>query len=205
MFNIFYLVVKKFRQGLFLKEFVMYGRFKFILCCLVLMLSATKSYAWSFEEYWQTLKQNVNDTWSCGSLSAYVPVYAWHNRLTYDQKHIDKYNENPWGFGVGKSLYEGDNWHGLYAMAFKDSNDYLETFFGYGFLKNHALNDAETFKFGYGYTLGITQRHEYKYIPVPLPLPIASLSYKNAALQAAYVPGVKNDGNVLFTWLKFDF
>jgi len=161
--------------------------------------------AWNFSEYLAELKQNIKDTWACGDASVYVPTYAWHNRLTYDQEHIDKYNENPWGLGIGKSLNDGDNWHGLYAMAFKDSNDYAETFFGYGFLKNHTLNDSGTWKVGYGYTLGVTQRHEYHYIPVPVPLPIASISYKNISLQAAYVPGVKNDGNVLFTWLRFDF
>ena len=178
---------------------------RFIFVSLLLCLIAGKGQAWNFDDYVAGLKQDIKDTWDCGSLSAYVPVYAWHNRLTYDQEHIDKYNENPWGFGLGKSLTSGDEWHGLYAMAFKDSNDYLETFFGYAYLKNHSLNEAETWKVGYGYTIGLTQRHEYSYIPVPLPLPIGSISYKNVALQAAYVPGVKNDGNVLFTWLKFDF
>lgn len=43
------------------------------------------------------------------------------------------------------------------------------------------------------------------YIPVPLPLPIAALTYQRLSLQAAYVPGVKNDGNVLFAWLKWTF
>jgi len=175
------------------------------LFVVLLCLATSPVFAWSLSEYWEELKQNIKETWNSGRPSAYVPVYAWHNRLTYDQKHIDKYNENPWGFGVGKSLYDGDNWHGLYAMGFKDSNDYLETFFGYGFLKNKTLDDSGNWRLGYGYTLGITQRHEYSYIPVPIPLPIGSISYKNIALQAAYVPGVKNDGNVLFVWMKFDF
>ena len=50
----------------------------------------------------------------------------------------------------------------------------------------------------------MTQRHEYSYIPVPLPLPIAAVTYRNFSLNATYVPGVKNDGNVLFTWLRID-
>jgi len=183
----------------------MFKRLRIIGLAFVFAFISTQSTAWSIGEYWEELKQNIKDTWNCGSWSAYMPVYAWHNRLTYDQKHIDKYNENPWGFGVGKWQTEGDNWHGLYAMAFKDSNDYAETFFGYAFIKNHAIDEAENWKLGYGYTLGITQRHEYKYIPVPVPLPLGSISYKNISLQAAYVPGVKNDGNVLFTWIKIDF
>ena len=168
------------------------------------ILSTSQSEA-GLKEYWQGLKQDVADTWNSESYSAYAPLYAWHNRLTYDQEHIDKYNENPWGLGVGKYVYKEKDWHGLYAMAFKDSNDYLETFFGYAFLRNVSLNCADTWRLGYGYTIGLTQRHEYKYIPVPVPLPLASISYKDVSLQAAYVPGIKNDGNVLFTWLKIDF
>lgn len=175
-----------------------------VFVCLFSVLLCHNAEA-GFRDYVQTFKADVKDTWNDGRISAYLPIYAWHNRLTYDQKHIDKYNENPWGFGIGKYAYKGDDWHGLYAMAFKDSNDYAETFFGYAFIRNIPLNCANTWHLGYGYTLGITQRHEYKYIPVPLPLPLASISYQQVSLQAAYVPGVKNDGNVLFTWLKFDF
>ena len=176
----------------------------FMLVMGIVFLTITQAEA-GIKEYWQGLKQDVADTWESKSLSAYVPLYAWHNRLAYDQEHIDKYNENPWGFGLGKYTYKGDDWHGLYAMAFKDSNDYLETYFGYAFVRNVPLNCADTWHLGYGYTLGLTQRHEYKYIPVPLPLPVGSISYKNVALQAVYIPGIKNDGNVLFTWLKIDF
>lgn len=183
----------------------MHGLLRIFYAVTLLVLVSFSAQAWSFREYFDELKQNIKETWDCGRPSVYVPVYAWHNRLTYDQKHIDKYNENPWGLGIGKSLYEGKNWHGLYAMAFKDSNDYAETFFGYAFLKNYSLNEADTWRAGIGYTLGLTQRHEYHYVPIPAPLPIAAVSYRNFSLNAAYVPGVKNDGNVLFTWIKFDF
>ena len=149
-------------------------------------------------------KYNFSETWKSDSYDAYIPLYAWHNRLTYDQEHIDKYNENPWGFGIGKYRYDEDgDWHGLYAMVFKDSNDYLETMFGYAYQKNWFVNCNRDFRIGAGFTVGLTQRHEYKYIPVPLPLPLAGLEYGRFALQAAYVPGLKNDGNVLFTWMRF--
>lgn len=155
--------------------------------------------------YFAGLKEDVKATYHEGRLSAMVPLRVWHNRLTYDKEHIDKYNEEPWGFGLALSRFEGADWHGLYAMAFKDSNSYTETFFGYAYLKNKAFGESKDWLWGYGYTLGITQRHEYSYIPVPLPLPMAAITYKRASLNAAYVPGVKNDGNVLFTWLRFDF
>ena len=105
--------------------------------------------------------------------------------------------------GLGKTRYdENGNWHSLYAMAFKDSNKYLETIFGYAWMKNWFVNCNRDIRVGLGYTLSLTQRHEYKYIPVPLPLPLAGIEYKKVALQAAYVPGVKNDGNVLFIWTR---
>ncbi len=173
-----------------------------LILATVLLLSPLQAWA-GFEEYWQGLKRDVAETWASNEYDAYIPVYAWHNRLTYDKNHVEKYNENPWGFGLGKSYYdENGNWHSLYGMAFKDSNKHLETFFGYAWMKNWFVNCNRDFRVGVGYTLGITQRSEWLYIPVPAPLPLAGVEYKNIALQAAYVPGVKNDGNVLFVWTR---
>lgn len=169
------------------------------------VLPSTSAKAWSWGEWYEDLKIDVADTWSCGRLDVYAPFYAWHNRLAYDKKHIEKYNEEAWGFGLGKGLWKGNEWHGLYAMAFKDSNFYLETMIGYAYQYNWDISESGDWKIGAGYTIGVTQRHEYSYIPVPLPLPVAGLTYKNVSWQAAYVPGIKNDGNVLFTWLKFSF
>ena len=87
-------------------------------------------------------------------------------------------------------------------MAFIDSNDYVETMFGYAFLKNWHSQTIDGLHAGAGFTVGLTQRHEYAYIPVPLPLPMAGFGYKRLDFQAAYVPGIKNDGNVLFMWAK---
>lgn len=171
-----------------------------------LAVMATGANAGVIGDYVEGLKQDAAATYHEGRWQALIPLRVWHNRLTYDQEHIDKYNEEPWGFGIGRSRYEGNDWHGLYAIAFKDSNSYVETMFGYARLYNTALDDNEDWLAGYGYTLGLTQRHEYSYIPVPLPLPMVGLSYKKrVSLNAAYVPGVKNDGNVLFTWMSIDF
>lgn len=153
---------------------------------------------------WGRAKYNFSETWNSDSYDLYIPFYAWHNRLAYDSEHIKKYNEEAWGLGFGKYRYDEDgDWHGLYAIAFKDSNFYLETMFGYAYQKNWFVNCNRDFRVGLGFTIGLTQRHEYNYIPVPLPLPMAGIEYGRLALQAAYVPGIKNDGNVLFTWLRF--
>ena len=153
---------------------------------------------------WGRAKYNFSETWNSDSYDLYIPFYAWHNRLAYDSEHIKKYNEEAWGLGFGKYRYDEDgDWRGLYAIAFKDSNFYLETMFGYAYQKNWFVNCNRDFRVGLGFTVGLTQRHEYNYIPVPLPLPMAGIEYGRLALQAAYVPGIKNDGNVLFTWLRF--
>lgn len=153
---------------------------------------------------WEKTKFNVSETWKSDTYDLYVPFYAWHNRLAYDEKHLKKYNEEAWGIGIGKYRYDEDgDWHALYAMVFKDSNFYAQTMFGYAFQKNWFVNCDPDFRVGAGFTVGLTQRHEYNYIPVPLPLPLVGVEYHRFALQAAYVPGIKNDGNVLFTWLRY--
>ena len=153
--------------------------------------------------YFNIVQHNISRAWHEGGYDLYIPVWTWHNRLFYDKSHIEEYNEEPWGAGLGKSFYDEDgNWHAVYGMAFKDSNRYVQTIFGYAFQKNWFVNCNPDFRVGLGYTLSLTQRHEYNYIPVPLPLPLAGIEYKRFAVQMAYVPGIKNNGNVLFTWLR---
>lgn len=178
---------------------------KKILTIAFLALFALPARAGTIGDFFGNAFENAKYALSCGNNDLYVPVRTWHNRLFYDQEHVDKYNEEPWGIGFGRGFWEGNEWHGVYAMAFKDSNFYLETIAGYAYLYNWDLSSSGDWKIGVGYTLSLTQREEYMYIPVPLPLPIAGLTYKRLALQAAYVPGVKNDGNVLFAWLKWTF
>lgn len=156
----------------------------------------------SLEEFAQDFLADVKTIWNDGDYDAYLPFYAWHNRFAYDDDHIHKYNEKAFGFGLGKSHYdEKGNWSGLYAFGFKDSNYKLETVFGYAHMYDWSLSDD--WNVGLGYTLGMTQRHEYAYIPVPMPLPLAEVNYKRAmSLQAAYVPGLKNWGNVALLWVR---
>lgn len=171
----------------------------------ILMQSySVKAGMWS--EWVDFLVEDIKDIRCMHRYDVYVPFYAWHNRLTYDRKHIKKYNENPWGAGFGISRYNSENtWSGLYFMAFDDSNNYLETYFGYARQWNWTAGEHNEWRAGIGYTLGLTQRHEYAYIPVPLPLPLIGVGYRRFNIQAAYVPGVKNDGNVLFAFARYEF
>ncbi len=153
-----------------------------------------------FQRFGERLKQ----VWNSSIYDFYLPAYTWHNRLMYDSNKIDNYNEHPWGAGLGRSFYDEDgDWHALYALGFMDSHSNFEPIVGYGFLKNWRLDEDGDWKVGVGYTLGITARREYDYIPLPLPLPLAGIEYKRFSVQAAYIPGLYNDGNVLFIWLRW--
>ncbi len=62
----------------------------------------------------------------------FLPSPGMHVSLT-TKKKTDRYNERPWGGGFGLSRWdEKGNWHGLYAMAFKDSWNKWEPIAGYG-------------------------------------------------------------------------
>lgn len=161
----------------------------------------------TFSKYWNKLKSNTTKTWdNPTNYNVMIPFYAWHNRLAYDKSHLDKYNEEAWGLGFAMSRYDGDDdWHSLYAMAFKDSNSYLETMFGYAYQDRHYFDPCHKWFVGAGFTLGLTQRHEYSYIPVPLPLPMVSFGHRNFNINMAYVPGIKNDGNVAFFFTNVEF
>lgn len=150
------------------------------------------------------VKANAYNAIHSAKHEIYIPVNTWHNRLAYSDEKIDKYNEKPWGGGFGNYYYDSDgNWHAVYAMAFMDSNNHVQPIAGYGYQKMVRPKDFPSWQFGYGYTLSITTRQEYSYIPIPLPLPLASIEYKQVSLQSTYILGTRNNGNVLFTWLRW--
>ncbi|MEB5921373.1 lipid IV(A) palmitoyltransferase PagP [Franconibacter daqui] len=154
-----------------------------------------------------TLKKNIAQTWGePAHYDGYLPVITWHARFAYDKEKTDRYNERPWGAGFGQSRWdEKGNWHGLYAMAFKDSFNHWEPIAGYGWEATwHPLAD-DNFRLGLGYTVGVTMRENWNYIPIPLALPLASVGYGPATFQMTYIPGTYNNGNVYFAWLRLTF
>ena len=155
---------------------------------------------------WDKFTNNVSTTWQSDNYELYVPVFTWHNRFTYDKKKTDTYNEQPWGIGFGKYRFDEDNdWHALYAMMFKDSHNKFEPIVGYGFQKMWIPGELDGFRMGAGFTLSITARDDYNYIPIPVPLPLVSIEYDRLSLQATYIPGTYNNGNVLFAWLRWQW
>lgn len=179
-------------------------------CVLTLLVSFSASAATAgaaLKAGWNSFSDSVAQTWSAPQhYDLYVPAITWHNRWTYDDAHIRKYNERPWGAGGGISRWDDKgNWNGLYVMAFKDSFNKWEPIAGYGWEATWRPLQDQRFHLGAGYTAGFTARDNWKYIPVPLVLPLASVGYGPATFQMTYIPGTYNNGNVYFAWLRFQF
>ena len=147
------------------------------------------------------LKQIIHE----GNNDLYFTGYTWHNRYVYTAENLalKQYNEQAWGGGLGKGLYDEDgDWHALYAIAFLDSHKNVEPWGGYAFLK--MLHDRNDFHFGGGFTLAITMRPDIlNGYPFPAATPLVSVGYKRLAVIAAYVPGKQNIGNVLFVFARW--
>jgi len=147
------------------------------------------------------LQEALAQTWPANNYELYIPINVWHNRNYYSSEKIDQYNENPWGFGIGKYRYDNDgDWHSLYIMAFLDSHKKIEPIAGYGFQKMWRPN--ENLRLGAGYTVGLTVREDYNYLPIPVAAPTLSIEYQQLAIQSSYIPGGHGNGNILFTWLR---
>lgn len=179
----------------------------FMLFFLLVPLLATADdhdAARSEATWWQRFRTRTVETWNSPTWDVYLPFLTWHNRLTYDRSKIDNYNETPWGAGIGKSMYDEDgDWHALYAIGFQDSHNMFQPMAGYAFQKNWRLDKDGDWRLGVGLVSGITARQQYNYIPLPLILPMAGVEYKRLALQGVYIPGTRNNGNVLFCWLRW--
>lgn len=153
-------------------------------------------------DIFQSTYSFMRTIWRDGKNELYIPVYAWHNRFTYSKERIVRYNENPWGGGLGKSYYDSKgDWHGLYGFAFLDSHKNVEPIFGYAFLK--ILHLREDTNIGGGYAVFLTQRPDINNgIPFPGALPWVSATHKRVTFVATYIPGAKDVGNVLFLITK---
>jgi len=161
----------------------------------------------SDESWWSSFKGDITDTWtSPQQQDIYLPVLTRHNRHTHSKSQIDSYNEHPWGGGYGVSRYdEKGNWHGLYAIAFKDSFNKWEPVAGYGYEKIWQPLEDKDFRLGVGYVAAVSARDNYDYVPFPMVLPLVSAGYSRLTFQATYIPGANSKGNVLFGWLRYSF
>ncbi|ADI29353.1 lipid IV(A) palmitoyltransferase PagP [Methylotenera versatilis] len=178
-------------------------KFRFITSALFIIMSTSAVAEESAKpSIWSRAQDSLSKTWQSQDYELYVPINTWHNRSYYTQEKIDEYNERPWGLGIGKYRFDEDgDWHALYAMAFEDSHDEIEPVAGYGFQK--TWRPAEDVRLGLGYTVGVTMRGDMHYIPIPIIAPLFSVDYKKLALQSTYIFGGEGNGNILFTWVRW--
>ncbi len=177
----------------------------FMLCALLAAAFFTVP-AHGAEEngsFWVAVGDSMSKAWTKGTFDFYLPVYTWHNRFMYSAK-ASKYNETPWGFGLGTSHFDSKgNQHALLAVGFMDSNNHFQPIVGYAHLWYwEMLKDLSA---GVGIGGGFSARYEWSYIPFPGALPLVSLQYKSLAVLATYLPDAYNHGNVLFVMLRWHF
>lgn len=180
-------------------------KLKFLILGLVFVgLSVSVCHAQDSEEtlssLWTQATDHLSYIWDEGRIEAVLPVHTWHNRWVYDHKKIKTYNENPWGFGLGKYVEPTeDRRYGIMAMTFQDSFNKPEPTIWYSW---EALWRAgKDFRPSLGIVAGITFRDNYHWIPVPGAAPTLGFDYKSFSVQSLYVPGF----DVLFTWLVWRF
>jgi len=184
---------------------------KTVLCLVLCVLASSSTFMTPVHgaekdggSFWGAVGDSISSAWTKGTLDLYVPAYTWHNRLMYDRKKVKKYNEYPWGFGLGKSYFDSKgNQHALMAMGFTDSNYHFQPVVAYSHFWYWEM--ASDLSFGLGVAAGFSARHEWQYIPFPAVLPLAGLQYKNLAVMATYLPDSRNNGNVLFVMLRWHF
>jgi hypothetical protein len=177
-----------------------------ILAAIASIAAAGPSHAWDEQKGWfANAWDNVTQTYETGTSELLVPTYTWHLPFAYTREKINEYQSFPYGLGYGRSrIDEKGNSHSVFAMGFQDSHFKPEWMAGYVWKTYWALG-SET-KAGLGFVTGITTRADYSnYMPVPFILPAASIDYGRLSLEAAYVPGGKGNGNVVFFTTKWRF
>ncbi len=77
-------------------------------CQIVFPLKASALEAPHTVKAWASvLGDNIAETWSEPQhVDLYVPAITWHARFAYDKEKTDRYNERPWGAGIGKSRWD---------------------------------------------------------------------------------------------------
>lgn len=147
----------------------------------------------------------VSNTWKQGNSDLYIPFHAHHFRYAYTDEEIDRFREDNWGLGYGRSLYDADgNWDGVYFMGFLDSNSKPEYTLGYS--HQWMWGAPQGLHAGLGYTAFLNFRSNFfHYFPTPLLLPVASVNYSKVSVNTTFVPGTKGNGNILFFWSRVGF
>ena len=148
----------------------------------------------------------IGAIWREGSWEVFAPLHAWHNREAYPKYKIEGYNEDPWGFGIGRYRMDyKNNRDGILAIGFSDSNWHFEPLLLYSWEKIWR-DRLDFFRFSAGYVAGFTTRKEWHWCPIPMALPRVSVEAGPVSYSDTYIPGLgKENGNVWFSWASVRF
>ncbi len=141
--------------------------------------------------------------WNEGDNDMYVPLHTHHLRQAYSPQLLASFNEATFGLGYGRSFKDAQGgWHGLYAMAFRDSYSKVEPVMGYARL--YRLARVGEASLNVGYTAFITARHNVgRYAPIPGALPLMSVEVGRLSLMTTFAPGKRDTGNLFFIFGKY--
>jgi palmitoyl transferase len=188
--------VKKF-SALFLLSFFLFFFYS----------SALANIVESDEHWYQSMLQHVRDIWNEGNTEMYLPLRTIHMPFAYSHEQREHFTESPLGLGIGKGrLNNSGNYEGMLVMAFQDSHAKPQYLAAYQWIPQWSL--SENIKTGVGAMGFLSARTDFlHYTPFPGILPVVSISYKNAMLEATYIPQVSDtfSGNVVFMMLKVSF
>lgn len=141
--------------------------------------------------------------WNEGDTDMYLPLHTHHLRGAYSPQKLASFNETTFGLGYGRSFKDAHGgWHGLYAMAFRDSYFKVQPAMGYARL--YQLGRVGEASFHVGYTAFITARHDVgRYVPIPAGLPLVSVEVGRLSLMTTFAPGRRDTGNLFFIFGKY--
>ena len=186
----------------YLKPFLLVGLTVTLSCSAAAFASPLEGNE-SAANLWAASTNIVKQTWQNGCLEFYVPAHTHHMRWAYSSGKVSQLNENPWGFGIGKTLTDGQgDEHRLYAMGFKDSHFQVEPIAGYARLWQVTRKGPVALKAGF--TAFVTARGDtLRYTPFPAALPLVAIEAGRLSLMSTYIPGGKHSGNVLFAFASY--
>lgn len=113
------------------------------------LISVGKVFA-NADEWMTTFRENIAQTWQQPEhYDLYIPAITWHARFAYDkEKPIAITSDRGVAVLVSRVGTKKGNWHGLYAMAFKDSWNKWEPIAGYGWESTWRPLADENFHLG---------------------------------------------------------
>ncbi|MCC2973720.1 lipid IV(A) palmitoyltransferase PagP [Massilia sp. IC2-476] len=181
---------------------------RLLLTVLLAMSSAAQVFATESDansSFKSAAASELARIWNEGDTDLYLPLHTHHLRRAYSPQLLASFNEATFGLGYGRSFKDAQGgWHGLYAMAFRDSYSKVEPVVGYGRL--YSLARVGEASFSVGYTAFITARHDVgRYVPIPGALPLMSVEVGRLSLMTTFAPGRRNTGNLFFIFGKVTF